>query len=594
MIDRLIPKYRLLLILGFVVVAFSLFVLTASRDILIVVWANKLFDGDMDSTFRATQTADKVIGHTLSVLIFVGLSLIMLGIGFAIANIVLSLRATGQGVLDAYSSAGVVEAEASRFEEPWFGQYFTRFLFGGFAVVLLMFVFTLWWDANLVFLKRAEFDGRTSSTAYEIYLYIERILGPIIGAGKFLGVGLVIFGILTGLATIITNLSFQTRALTILTRRALGRGDVTEASEQLHPVIPGVLVNLGLAGLTVMALATPLAFARAGFVGWALGKQFDGSVGETALRVEGILGRTIDSLINMGMGMLFFTIAFLLLTIIRWLREQRRGFGEVVAETSQGAVLRPAVESSLWPERLVPPLAIFGLFVIGFFFFTMTAVRDFNFDTMLSLQFAGATDGSLFQDALRLDRMLGPIIGATQFIGVASLMLAIGLGLVIISVQLRATGILLTTGFSKLIPAARDERPDEGDLSLGEPMALVPWNMLRPHLAGIVLIVSATLPIAILHAVSIHRMLAEQFAGLGEQGVMSGLFKSSFLSVNLFAASQQPWMLFGMGLVLFAIGRFFSTIVTFVRTRQFIIVEGTTAIARAVVDRPSESSNLST
>ena len=125
-----------------------------------------------------------------------------------------------------------------------------------------------------------------------------------------------------------------------------------------------------------MALAPPLAFVRAGFIGWALRGQFGGSVSETSLRVEGILGRTIDPLTNLALSMLFFTIALMLLAIIYWLREQRRSFGDVVAETSQGAVPRPVVESSLWPERLVPPLAIFGIFVVVFFFFTMTAVRD--------------------------------------------------------------------------------------------------------------------------------------------------------------------------------------------------------------------------
>ena len=94
--------------------------------------------------------------------------------------------------------------------------------------------------------------------------------------------------------------------------------------------------------------------------------------------------------------------------------------------------------------------------------------------------------------------------------------------------------------------------------------------------------VSTTLPIVILHAVSIHRMLAEQFAGMGGQGAASGLFKSSFLSANLFGASQLSWMLFGMALVLFAVGRFFATIVTFVQTRRTIIVEGTSAIGDAV------------
>ena len=433
MVDRLIPRYPTFLIVGFLIMGASLLLLTVGRDALIVVWANKLFDGDTDSTFKAAQTADKVIDHTLKVLLFVGLSFIQLGIGFAIATIVRSLRATGQSTLDAYSAAGVAEAEAARFTEPWFGRYFTRFLFGGMLVVLFFFVVALWWDANLVFLKRAEFAGQTSGGAYEAYLMIERILDPLNGAGKFVGEALLILGIATGLATIVINLSFQARVLPALTRRALETGGASGQSEPIRPRIPTTLVNLAIAGAGVMVLALPLAFVRSSFIGWALNRQFDGGLTTLAIRVDGVLERTIDPLINLGLGVLFFAIAFLLLTIIGWLREQRRGFGEAVADLSAGVIARPSVESTLWPQRFVAPLAIFGLAVIVFFFFTMTGVRAFNFDGMLSLQFEGATDTALFQNAMRLDAILKPVIGATRFIGVGALMLAIGLALVTIA-----------------------------------------------------------------------------------------------------------------------------------------------------------------
>ena len=51
MIDRLIPRYPTFLIVGFLIVGASLLLLTAGRDALIVVWVNKIFDGDTDSTF---------------------------------------------------------------------------------------------------------------------------------------------------------------------------------------------------------------------------------------------------------------------------------------------------------------------------------------------------------------------------------------------------------------------------------------------------------------------------------------------------------------------------------------------------------------
>ena len=126
---------------------------------------------------------------------------------------------------------------------------------------------------NLVLLKQAEFDGQTSGAAYETYLMIDRILDPLIGAGKFLGEGLLIFGILTGLATIIWHLSLQARTLPALTRRALRPGLVQGEAESPRPDIPGVLLKLGIVGFSIIVLATPLAIIRSGFIGWALDRQ---------------------------------------------------------------------------------------------------------------------------------------------------------------------------------------------------------------------------------------------------------------------------------------------------------------------------------
>ena len=583
MIDRLIPKYPLFLILGFLVMVSGLFFLTGGRDAMIVVWANKLFDGDSDQTiFKTAVTTDAVISHTLKVWLFVGLSLIKLGIGFAIAIIVRNLRSAGRAIRDAYDSAGVAEARELEAREPWFGRWFTRLLFSGIVVVLISFVVMLWWDANLVFLKRAEFAGQTSGTAWETYVMVERVLDPVIRGVKFLGEGLLILGIATGLATIIFNLSLQAKGLPDLTRRAMGQDSGTWPREPLRPSIPTAYINVAITGAALLVLSLPAGLVQAGFAAFAQVREFDGFISTLAVRVEGILDRSIDPAINLGLGLLFFGIAFLLLTIIRWLRQQRVGFGDAVADLSGGVIARPRVEKSVWPERLVIPLAVSGLFIVVFFFFTMTGVRALNFDNLLDLRFAGQMDGSEFQNALRMDRMLAPIIGATRMLGVGMLMLAIGMALVTILIQLRATALLLPNGFSKLAPAAKGEEVEAEDLSVDEPMALAPWDLLRPHLVGLAILVSAALPVIILYAISIHRNLVEEFAGNGLAGATTGLFKSSFLSVRLYDASWQPWMLFGMGLILYAIGRFFTAIITFVELRTMVIEEGTITIAEAV------------
>ena len=344
---------------------------------------------------------------------------------------------------------------------------FTKFLFAG-IVILGFFLLTLWWDVNIVFLKNAEFDGRTTRFAYEAYLMIERVLWAVIFGCKFLGEAFLIFGILTGLATIIWNLSRQARNLPERARRALHRENPNPGAPLAGPVVPSALLKLGTLWFAVLALAFPLALARSVFIGWALGRQFKGGISETALRLGGLLSRTIDPLTNFGLGILFFAISLLLLVIIRWLGEQRRNYENLSAEVSGRAIAQTVNEPQLWPARLVAPFAIFGIVVVGFFFFTITEVRDFNFNTLLSFQFSGDTVSGAYQSALRLDQILGPVITAVRFIGIASMFMAIGLGLVAIVINLRATALALPQAFSKLIGAASGEPPDDED-DQGEP-----------------------------------------------------------------------------------------------------------------------------
>ena len=586
MIERLIPKYPTFLIIGLVIVVSGLFVLMAGRDVLISVWVDKFFDGETDQGFfKVAQTAEQAIGNTLTVWFFLGLSFIKLGIGFAIAIIVRNLRSTGQLSLNAYASAGLTEAQTPQWNEPWFGRLFPKFLFAGILLLVTFFLLTLWWDANLVFLKDAEFDGRTTGVAYNAYSMIDRALGSMIGGGKFLGEAFLIFGILTGLATIIWNLSLQARVLPKLARRSLNADDSNRGRQLPGPFIPSTLLKLGVVGFAVLALATPLAIIRSGFICWSMGRQFEGTVSQTALRLDGIFARAIDPLTNLGLGILFFTIALLLLTIIHWLREQRRGFGVLASEVSAEGTPHPELEPALWPTRLVVPLALVGIFIVGFFFFTMTGIRDLNFNSLLSFQFSGDTASNLYHSALRLDRVLGPIIAATRFIGIASLFIAIGLALVTIVINLLATALLLPAAFTRLIATARGETPEEENLTLDEPMALAPWDLFWPLSVGAVIVISGTLPVVILQAWSIHRMLGEQFAGAGTLGATSGLYESTFLATNLFGASLVPWMLFGMGTILFSVGRFFSVIVGFVEVRRMVMVEGAEAIAEVITSR---------
>ena len=48
----------------------------------------------------------------------------------------------------------------------------------------------------------------------------------------------------------------------------------------------------------------------------------------------------------------------------------------------------------------------------------------------------------------------------------------------------------------------------------------------------------------------------------------------------------------GMGIIVFSVGRFFSTIVGFVEARRMVIVEGTEAIAEAVLSKGMQEEQL--
>ena len=578
MIERLIPKYPAFMVIGIAIVAVGLFILLVSRDVVIALWVDKFFDGESaEDLFNTARTADLALAHTLAIWMFLGLGFIMLGIGFAIATIVQNLRVTGASYRAAYFSAGVAGTPEVFPAEPWFGRWFTRLIFSGITVMIFFFLVTVWWGVNVMGLDFNP-DGSVSGASNQAYLMIEGVLGVIIFSGKFLAMGLLIFGILTGLASIIWNLSYQAVGLPMLTRRALGCGLDDVPLFRPRPHIPTALLWVGAASFTVIAVSMVLGVLHAGLVGWQLGRIFEGTTPETVTRLAGAFERIVNPLIFMGLATLFFTIALLLLNIIRWLRDLRQHFGEAVAEASGGAVPIPSIEEPLFITKLVPAFAVFGILVMTFFFFTMTAVRELNFNNMLSLQFAGEP----FTSSLRFDSVIAPIIGATRFIGIVSIMVAIGLALVAIVVNLRATALLLPAGYSKLIPAARGERPEEEDLTVYEPMQLAPWNLFAPLAAGAVVAVSATLPLIILLAIFIHRRLGEMFAGLaGPDG--SDKFETAFWVTNLLGASWQPWMLFGMGLILFAIARFFTTIVGFVEARRMVIVEGTEAIAEAVL-----------
>jgi len=155
-------------------------------------------------------------------------------------------------------------------------------------------------------------------------------------------------------------------------------------------------------------------------------------------------------------------------------------------------------------------------------------------------------------------------------------------------INLRLTALLLPASFSRLFAAARGEKGEP--LAAGEapdPLSLAPWRLFLPLLAGALIVASATVPLAVWRVSATLTYLVEQFADRAG----SAAFQSALLTERVLEHSILPWKLFGMGLMFFAIGRFFSTIIGFVRARRQIIDEGVTALValdaeRRAVSRP--------
>lgn len=538
------------------------------------------------SGFQAALIRERLFEHTIEQWLLLGLAFLKLGIGSAIATIVLHLTATGQRAVQSFLTSKEVGEDAlagATLSPPRFTRAFVPLLFLGLLAVAGAFGLTVWWDVNAVHLLRLESAGAQQTAAYQTALLVERVLDHLIKPGKFVGTALLILGIALGLATIIVNLIFQARMLP----RFIGRLFGIRSDGDVRPQVPARLVALAIAGALVAISGTvPLAILRSRSAAIAVTEEVAGRVSsavyQAALTWERVLEHLIDPWIFVGLAAVLLAINFLLLTIIRWLRVQRSGVGELVGAASGVAI--PPVEHPLWTTRLSPWFAGAGFLIVLFFLAPLSLWRAVNELRLLGEQFGGRAEGLLFQQALRTELVLEELIKPGKFIGLAALLVGVGLSLVTIVINLRLTALLLPAAFGRLFAAARGERAEP--LADGEtpgPLSLAPWRLFAPLLAGAVIVASAMVPLALLRVSGTLRYLVEEFAGR----VGSAAFQSTLLTERLLEHSILPWKLFGMGLIFFAIGRFFSTIIGFVRARRQIIGEGVSGLVALAEERRS-------
>ncbi|MHA2045491.1 MAG: hypothetical protein ACW99G_11905 [Candidatus Thorarchaeota archaeon] len=319
MMDELVKRYRAILKVGILLVVVSFFVGIWRLFNQVAIEEFKLLGDTVSEAYLAVDAIEAVLHAYVEIVPLFGLGILKLGIGFAIATIVITLRSTGE---NARASLAKINLKPPDPESPFFSRVFVKLLVLGILIELVAVLITIGWMV-------AEVGILDSGLAHIFEIFAEPLEG--------LGVAFLIGGIAFGLATIVLNLSAQSvvlpgRLIQLATGKESRPGDVRE----LFPKKILLTTYLGMI-ITVTGLF-PLAFIRL-FITIPL--------------------PTWENWMFIGIGTMLFSIVFWLLTIIKWLRAQRSNLGNAVAEA--GGIEVPEIEPRLSITRLVPVLAVIGL-----------------------------------------------------------------------------------------------------------------------------------------------------------------------------------------------------------------------------------------
>ncbi|MHA2378221.1 MAG: hypothetical protein ACXADO_07190 [Candidatus Thorarchaeota archaeon] len=472
MMDGLVKRYKSILMLGMLIVVISFFV--------------GLFRLYNQATV-GTGVTEEILKAYTEIIPLYGLGILKLGIGFAIVTIVMNLKATSES---AVQSLAKIDKQPPEMQPPVFARIFPKLLVLGILIESVAVLFAIGWMAAAA----GTIEGALLHT-------FEVLAEPLEGVG----VALLIGGIALGLATIVLNLSRQAvvlpgRLIEIATGKESETGDV----RKLFPRWILMLTYLGII-MTSTGLI-PLAIIRLAF---------------------DIPTPLWENWMFIGIGTMLLSIAFWLLTIIKWLRAQRANLSKAVAESSGIDV--PGIEPPLSITRLVPILAGIGLlWMITFFGFAWF--------------FANGLIGPY-----------GPLVRPGKAVGMTMIFLGIGVALVTIVVNLRLTAFMLPGSFSKIVSAIKGEKVEGAPgIQVSNPMSLAPKRLYLGILLGAIIAWFGTFPIAWIRAV----------VGPGDP-----LF---FIVERIIGTTVA----LGVGTIFFFIGMFFSTIVTFVSGRRTMISEG--------------------
>ncbi len=566
MFEGLIKHYRAILVVGFVIFLLS-FLVGVARTANQATLSQLEFAGDLSSSaYISALTVENVLLRYLEIVPLFGLGVLKLGIGFAIATIVVSLRATGESAARSLRKAGQNDLDIA---QPFFSRFFPKMLLLGIlteAVAVIVMVGWIFTGLRLVDLRVA---GDTASDVFRQVALLNSTFEAFAEPIEGVGVALLIGGIAFGLMAIVGNLGMQ--ASEIPRRLVTLSGKEVSALSQQRIAVPRKLLGTTILGILITASALPIAVFRVfnEFRLDALSGEQSSLIFRGALVTERIIAFTWETWMFVGIALMLFSIGFLLLSVVSRLRAQRSNLDEAVNQIS-GSEIEP-IEAHLAITKIVPLFLVSGLLWMILFFGLFTILRDISGVNVIFEQFAGRTDSILFQQSTISQATYGQLIRPGKVIGLGLIFTGIGLSLLTIVINLKLTAMTLPGAFARIVKGIKGEAVEDAvGKSPINPMSLVTRGLFYGMILGFAIILIGTFPLALLRIANTQTFLTELLAGRTDS-IAFQVSKQTQLMLEHFIG---PFVGLGNAIIFFSIGRFFGVIVGFVQARRQIISEG--------------------
>lgn len=583
MLDSLIKHYRSILVLGFVIFLLS-FLVGIARTANQATLSQLEFAGDLTSlAYISALTVENVLLRYLEIVPLFGLGVLKLGIGFAIATIVVSLRATGESAVRSIRKAGQKDLDVS---QPFFSRFFPKMLLLGILTEVVAVVVMVGWIFTGMRLIDLQVAGDTASDVFRQMAMLNSTFEAFAEPIEGVGVALLIGGIAFGLVAIIRNLGMQASEIPKRLVDLSGKG-VSELSEHWIDV-PRKLLGTTILGMLITASALPIAAFRVfnEFRLDALSGEESSLIFRNTLITERIIAFTWETWMFVGIALMLFSIGFLLLSIVSRLRAQRSNLDRAVNQIS-GSQVQP-IEAPLAITRVVPLFLISGFLWMILFFGLFTILRDISGVNVILEQFAGRTDSIIFQQSTISQATYGELVRPGKVIGLGLIFTGIGLSLLTIVINLRLTAMTLPGAFARIVKGIKGEgMEDAAGKSPVNPMTLAPRGLFYGIMLGFAIILIGTFPLALIRIENTQVFLTELLAGRTETLAFQ-VSKQTQLMLEHFIG---PFVGLGNAIIFFFIGRFFGVIVGFVQARRAIISEGVeTAVSYSIEKRGASDS----